>query len=157
MATDIIAVCQALRHADAEALDFAVRLLRDEVDLSDLPGKSTGRRSWELWADQLADAELCGPHFYHANVVMHLRQNRKTAAAYLRTMSTRHKPPASDALVGAASDFDAAAAKMREANTSEEALSTDAGRRQLISLIRQTMDLEATAQERMAEAASFKR
>ena len=33
------------RQADAEALDFGIRLGRDGVDLSDLPGKSTGRQS----------------------------------------------------------------------------------------------------------------
>ena len=141
------------RQADAEALDFAIRLGRDEVDLSDRPGKSTGRRSWELWAGQLADAELCSPHFYHANVVGHLQQNRKTAAVYLRSMSQRHGPPARDALARAAEDFDAVAAKMQEANTSEEALSAAAGRDELISLIRQAMNIEATAQQCMAEAA----
>ena len=140
------------RQADAEALDFAICLGRDEVDLSDLPGKSTGRCSWQLWAEQLADVELCGPHFYHANVVMHLRQNRRTAAVYLRAMSGRHESPAKDALVHAALDLDEASAKCQEADTSKEALSTPAGRERLISLIQQAMALEATAQERMAEA-----
>ena len=67
-------------------------------------------------------------------------------------MSSRHAPPAGDALVAAAINFEEVAAKMREADTSKEALSAAAGREQLISLIRQSMDLEAAAQDRMAEA-----
>jgi hypothetical protein len=43
-------------EANVESIDYAVRLRRDQVDLSHLPGKSSGRRSWELWASQLADA-----------------------------------------------------------------------------------------------------
>jgi len=140
------------RQGDAEAMDYAIRLGRDEVDLRDEPGKSTGRRSWELWAEQLADEELAGPHFYHANVLGHLRSNRKAAAAYLRTMSTRHKPPASEALTASASVFDEILAKLHEADTGKEPLSTEAGRQRLISLIRQAMDLEAKAQDRMGEA-----
>lgn len=34
------------RQADLEALRFAVKLSRDEVDLAHLPGKSSGRKSW---------------------------------------------------------------------------------------------------------------
>ena len=75
------------RHqADIEALEWAIRLGRDEVDLSGLPGKSSGRKSWALWSSQLADAELRGPHFWHANVVGNLWINRANAAAYLREM-----------------------------------------------------------------------
>ena len=140
------------RQADAEALDFAVRLGRDEVDLSDLPGKSTGRRSWDLWAEQLADTELCGPNFYHANVVLHLKQNRRAAAAYLRTMGGRHDPPAGDLLLRAAAEFDAVLARLQAADVSKEALGAAEGRQQLVSLIREMIDLEARAQERMAEA-----
>ena len=140
------------RQADAEALDFAIRLGRDEVDLSRLPGKSAGRRSYELWAEQLADPELCGPNFYHANVVGHLKQYRGTAAAYLRAMSERHEPPAKDALLHAAANFDEVSVKFQGAGTGKPALSTDEGRQQLISLIRQAMALEAAAQQCMTDA-----
>ena len=139
-------------QADVESLDYAVRLGRDEVDLSHLPGKSTGKRSWDLWARQLADQGLHGPHFYHANVVLHLRQNRTGAAKYLREMSTRHAPLVRDSLVAAASEYEAVVAKLQRANTSEDALSMATGRKELISLIREMVSLEAKAQERMAEA-----
>ncbi len=141
------------RRADVEALGFAVRLGRDEVDLSHLPGKSSGRRSWELWLDQLGDAELCGPHFYHANVLGHLKTNRRGAAVYLREMSTRHLPPVSDSLVGAASEYDLVVAKLQQVNASEDALSTPAGRQELIAQIREVMQFETAALDQMAEAA----
>lgn len=140
------------RHADVGAIDYAIRLGRDEVDLSHLPGKSSGRRSWELWASQLADQELCGPHFYHANVVRHLRLHRRSAASYLRTMSERHPEPASGALQKAAEVYDSVVNQLGQADTSKEQLATAAGRRRLISLMQEIMPLEATAQAQMAEA-----
>ncbi len=141
------------RHqADVEALDFAVRLGRDEVDLSHLPGKSSGRRSWELWAQQLADDRLCGPHFYHANVVWNLRINRNVVPAYLRRMGARHPQPIADPLARAADHYDAVKDLLRQMDTSENTLSTTQGRDTLISVIRATMDLEARAQDEMAEA-----
>jgi len=110
------------RHADAEALDYAVRLGRDEVDLSDLPGKSSGRRSWELWAEQLADEELCGPHFYHANVLGHLKQNRAAAAEYLQTMGRRHPSPVQAALDAAASTYGKILERLSQADCGKEML-----------------------------------
>ena len=140
------------RQVDVEALDFAIHLGRDEVDLRELPGKSTGRRSWELWAEQLADAELCGPHFYHANVVGHLHENRACAAAYLRAMSERHSPPVTRALSEAAAKYDAVLSLLRQMNTSKDALSNVAGREKLVAQIRQIVSLEAKALDRMEEA-----
>jgi len=140
------------RQADAEALDYAIRLGRDEVDLSDLPGKSSGRRSWELWAEQLANEELCGPSFYHANVVGNLKLNRQAAGAYLRTMSARYERPVNGFLLRAAAEFDAVLAKLRAADVSKDALGAAEGRQQLVSLIREMVDLEARAQDRMGEA-----
>jgi nitroreductase len=140
------------RQADAEALEFGLRLWRDEVDLSDWPGKLTGRRAWELWLSQLEDPELCGPHYYHNNVIIHLRQNRRAAAAYLRAMSQRHSGRAAEALISAAAGFDAVLEKLKQADTSRDTYNTDAGRQSLISVLRETMALEAKAFERMAEA-----
>ena len=140
------------RQADAEALDFAIRLGRDEVDLSHLPGKSSGRRSWDLWASQLGDEDLCGPHFFHANVVWHLRLCRTAAASYLRTMSGRHPAPASRALKEAAQVYDSVVNQLDQADTSKGQLATADGRERLISLIREVMRLEATAQAHMAQA-----
>ena len=139
-------------EADIESIDYAVRLGRDEVDLSHLPGKSSGRRSWELWASQLADQELCGPHFYHANVVRHLRLHRRAAASYLRTMSERHSESARQALQNACEVYDSIVNQLEQMDTSKDKLATADGRQRLISLIRAIMPLEAEAQERMAEA-----
>jgi hypothetical protein len=141
------------RHqADAEALKFALRLGRDEVDLSHLPGKLSGRRAWELWISQLKDPELCGPHFYSANVIGYLRQNRASAATYLRAMSLRHSREAAEALNVAAAGYDAVLDKLKQAKASKESFKTNAGRQPLISLIREIMPLEADCLERMAEA-----
>jgi hypothetical protein len=139
-------------QVDAEALDFAVRLGRDEIDLSHLPGKSAGQRSWQLWLAQLEDAGLCGPCFYHANVVGHLRQDRETAVAYLGEMSPRYLPPVGDSLLRAASHYETVLEKLRQADTSEDALSTAEGRGRLASLLREIADIEAKAQGQMAEA-----
>lgn len=138
------------RQADLDALDYAVRLGRDEVDLSHLPGKSSGRRSWQLWAAQLADEDLCGPHFYHANVVGHLHLHRTAAAAYLRTMSGRCSGSASGALQKAAGVYDSVVARLGQVDTNWVA--TADGREQFVSLIDQIMALEAEAQERMVDA-----
>jgi hypothetical protein len=140
------------RQADVGSIDYAIRLGRDEVDLSHLPGKSSGRRSWELWASQLADEELCGPHFYHANVVRHLRLHRKAAASYLRTMSERHPSSASGALQKSAQVYESVVNQLKRADTSKDQLATTDGRERLISLIHEIMPLEASAQAQMAEA-----
>jgi len=143
------------QQADAEALEYALRLGRDEVDLSHLPGKLSGRRAWELWLSQLEDPELCGPHFYHANVLGHLRQNRAAAADYLCKMNQRHSVPACASLVAAAAGYDAVLDKLKQAKASKDAFQTDTGRQPLISLVREMMALEASCHERLAEAHQF--
>jgi hypothetical protein len=143
------------RQADAEALDFALRLGRDEVELSDRPGTVSGRRAWELWLSQLEDPELCGPHFYHANVIGHLRENRSAAAAYLRAMSHRYSGRAAEALTSAAAGFDAVLEKLKQADTSRDIYKADPAHRSLISVLRETMVLEASCHERMVEALEF--
>jgi hypothetical protein len=140
------------RQADAEALEFGLRLWRNEVDLSRMAGKLTGRRAWELWLSQLEDPELCGPHYYHNNVIIHLRQNRRAAAAYLRAMSHRYSGRAAEALTSAAAGFDAVLEKLKQADTSRDIYKTDAGRHSLISVLRETMALEADAFEQTHEA-----
>lgn len=140
------------RQADAEALEFAVRLGRDEVDLSRLPGKLSGRKAWELWLSQLEDPELCGPHFYHANVKGQTRMNRMAAAGYLRAMSRRHDARPAEALMAAAAGYDAVVEKLRKADTGKEAFGTETGRRAFMALIREIMALEADCHERIAEA-----
>jgi hypothetical protein len=97
-------------------------------------------------------AELCGPHFYHANVVLNLRQNRVGAAEYLRGMSRRHGPRVSDALLAAAEEYDTVVATLEQVNAGREAVDTAEGRSQFISRIRETMDRESGAHERMTLA-----
>ena len=143
------------RQADVEALEFALRLGRDEVDLSHLPGKLSGRRAWQLWLSQLEEPDLCGPHFYHANVIGHLHQNRAAAASYLRAMSQRHAGPAGATLAAVAAGYDAVLNKLKQAKVDKESFQTDAGRQPLISLVRETMALEASCHERMVEAREF--
>ena len=140
------------RQADAEALEFAVRLGRDEMDLSHLPGKFSGRKAWELWFAQIEDPGLCGPHFYHANVLGQLRQNRVAAAAYLRAMAGRHVGPAGDALNAAAAAYDAVVEKLKATRAAKEALQSDAGRASLASSVRELAALEVGCHELMAGA-----
>jgi hypothetical protein len=138
------------QRADAEALEFAVRLGRDEVDLSHLPGKSAGRQSWELWAEQLTDEDLCGPPFYHYNVLGHLKTNRRGAAAYLRGMAARHGPGVAGPLRAAAGEYDSVLDGLGEVDGLD--LETADGRSGLISLIREMVQIEAAGREQMSAA-----
>ena len=140
------------RRADAEAVDFAVLLGRDEVDLSHLPGKSGGQRSWELWLDQLQDAELCGPNFYHANVVGHLRQNRTAAIAYLRAMGERHAKPVASHLLKAAGIYEDVLSELAKANTRKAVMASAAGRETLAELVERMAAMEAKAVDEIEKA-----
>ncbi|HIJ72683.1 MAG TPA: hypothetical protein HPP83_01145 [Candidatus Hydrogenedentes bacterium] len=133
------------READRAALDFAVRLSRDEVDLGHLPGKSAGVRSWELWLAQLRDPELCGPHFYHANVVGHLWQNRTAAVAYLKAMAGRHEESVASRLLNAARTYEKVLEELQKANTSKEAFATGDGRGELVKRIERMAGIESEA------------
>ncbi|MEI7831980.1 MAG: hypothetical protein WCJ56_02110 [bacterium] len=139
-------------EADVQALNFAIALGRDEVELAHLPGKSSGAKSWLLWEQQLADDELCGPHYFSANVVGHLRINRSNAATYLRTMSTRHTPAVAAHLLHAAGLYDELEALMRTADVSKEAFATLEGRTPLITLLHTCSALDAQATTALAEA-----
>jgi hypothetical protein len=140
------------READKEALTFAVALGRDEVDLTHMPGKSSGQRSWALWLAQLADDELCGPHFYHANVLGHLCHRRPDAAGYLRAMSARTTASAGDRLRGSADLYDQVAATLQRAEVNEAVFRSADGRRQLIDIIKAAAKCETQAINEMAEA-----
>ena len=133
------------RQADDEALAFAVRLSRDEVDLSHLPGKSAGVRSWELWLAQLRDPELCGPDFHHANVVGHLEQNRTAAVAYLKAMAERHEVPAASRLLNAARAYERVLEEIQKTHISKETFATDEGRGELVECIERMAGMEAEA------------
>jgi len=141
------------RHeADKQALAFAVALGRDEVDLTHLPGKSSGKCSWALWLAQLADEELCGPHFYHANVLGQLCHRRPDAAGYLRAMSARTAAPACDRLRGAEDLYDQVTATLLRAEVNEAVFRTVDGRRRLIDIIQTASECETRAIDEIEEA-----
>jgi hypothetical protein len=137
--------------ADHEALLYAVRLGRDEEDLSHFPGKSSGRKSWLLWASQLKDGDLAGHHYYSGNVVGHLRSHRSAAAEYLKRMAQRHPRPVGDLLQQAAQVYGEVLGLLCQMNTGKEDWSTS--RLQIVELIQACLPLEAEAQELMEKAA----
>jgi len=141
------------RHeADKQALTFAVALGRDEVDLTHLPGRSSGKRSWALWLAQLADDNLCGPHFYHANVLGQLCHRRPDAAGYLRAMSTRSAAPAGGRLRAAADLYDQVVATLQHAEVNAAVFHTIDGRRRLIDIIQTASEYETQAIDVIEEA-----
>ncbi len=145
------------REIDRAALGFAVRLGRDEVDLGHLPGKSAGVRSWELWMAQLRDPELCGPHFYHANVLGHLWQNRDAAIAYLKAVAERHGESAAPRLLNAVRTYEKVIEEIKKTNTSKEAFATDDGRVELAKHIERMADLESQATAEVEQALKMMR
>ena len=138
--------------ADVEAIDYAIRLGRDEVALPHLPGKSSGRASWRLWAAQLADETLAGPHYYHANVVGHLKRHRRCAVEYLDRMTTRHPEAVGDALKAAAAAYDGVLATLETMKTGKDDLAAPRQREAFAGRIGEAMDQEAAAQEHLATA-----
>lgn len=140
-------------EADKQAIEFAVAQGRDEVDLAHLPGKSSGRRSWTLWLAQLADEDLAGPNFYHANVLGHLCHRRPDAAGYLRAMSSRANTSAGERLLNAGDLYDHVAATLQRADVNEGVFRTVEGRLRLMDIIRTARDLEESAIDKLEEAA----
>ncbi len=150
-------------EADPEAIRYAVGLMRDEVpvhapgcpqqETARAAGRSSGRKSFALWARLLRDPDGWGAHFYHANVVMHLRLNRHSAPPYLRAMADR-RPGAADPLRRAAEIFEQELAALRTAHTRKETLSLPEGRETLARLIEQLAALEANAIPELERAAA---
>jgi hypothetical protein len=138
---------------DREALQYAVRIGRDEEDVSRYPGKSGGAKSWALWAEQLADETLAGHHYYSGNVVGHLKSHRNCAVQYLREMATRHGPTVAEPLVRAAGAYEAVLDVLRKMDTSAEAWD-EVGRHAIIALITPAVAHEAEAHKAMEQAAS---
>jgi len=130
--------------ADSESVEFAVRLHYDQHG-SDLPGKSSGKASFALWARLLRDTEACGPNFYHANVVGHLKRARASAPPYLRQMALRHGQAAAGRLRAAADVYDEILEKPAMADTGKGAFSRAAGREKLAGLVDEMAALEAKA------------
>lgn len=136
---------------DREALLYAIRLGRDEEDLSHLPGKSSGRKSWLLWADQLKDAELAGHHYYSANVVGHIRRHRRAAREYLARLAGRYGQAVANPLHQAAEVYGQVFELLRQMNTGPD--NWDTNRLQIVDLIQACIPLEAKAHDLMEQAA----
>ncbi len=136
--------------ADAEALEFAVALHRERFrqypagkDVA--PQRSSGRKSFELWAALLRDGERCGPHYYSANVVGCTSRNRASAPPYLWAMASRHGDGAAAALRAAAGLYDEVLAVLGKADTSQEAFASAAGKRALAEKVDALAALEEQA------------
>ncbi len=140
------------RHeADRQALEYAIALGRDEVDLSAYPGKLSGIKSWRLWQEQLKYPELAGPHYYSANVRGHLICNRKAAIAYLRQMALRYRSSAMQAFETAIADYQAIVRLLEQTDTSKDGFENGQGRNDLVQKIGQLIDLESQAHEHLQQ------
>jgi len=153
-------------QADIEALRFAVALGRDRVEdrirliprcsgqAANLPprGRYTGQQAFALWARLLRDPDLWGEHFYHANVVLHLRINRKSAGAYLRAMAERHSEPTSSHLRAAANIYEQILDRLSSADIGKEALHAAQGREALAGLVDEMAELESEALGRLEKS-----
>lgn len=131
-------------RADAEAVEFAIRLHNDQYG-SPLPGKTSGKASFVLWARELRNEDRFGPHFYHANVVGQMRQLRASVPPYLRQMAIRHGQSAASRLLAAAEIYESVLAKLGTADTSKEAFANAAGRETLAHLVGEVAILEGQA------------
>jgi len=154
-------------QADLQALRYAVSLHRDQVEepwaratrrWSPLTGelstggRHTGQQSFALWARLLRDPELWGEHFYHANVVHHLKICRECAVAYLKRMAERHPARVSAHLQAAADGYQQALTLLASADYGKETLHTDQGREKLASLVDELAALEVGAVESLEKA-----
>ena len=131
-------------RADAEAIDFAIRLHHDDYG-SPMPGKSSGKASFTLWSPLIRNADICGPWFYHANVVNHLRNARSSAVPYLRQMAARHDRKAAEPLRAAAEVHQRVVTKLKGADVSEQAFANTVGREALADIVDEVAALEAHA------------
>lgn len=138
------------RHAaDREALRHAVALGRDEVQMP--WGFVTGQKAFTLWAQTLRDTEHLGEAGWHWNTVRHLTLNRASAIAYLRAMAAR-QPASAPHLKAAAARYEQTLARLREADLSEAALMSSAGREKLAALAEEIARVEADAVGELGKA-----
>ncbi len=147
----------ALAHAVALGHDRAGALVRTIPRCSGQGvkpegGRWTGQKSFALWARLLRDDDLWGEHFYHANVVFHLRINRRSAPGYLRKMARRHRKEIAGHLTAAADVYEEVLACLGKANTHKETLRTAGGRETLGRLVEETARLESEAVKEMEHA-----
>jgi hypothetical protein len=138
-------------EADIEALRHAIALGRDEIAMP--ADYLTGQRAFALWARTLRDMENRGQARWHANVVLHLDINRRSAVAYLRSMGARHPKEVAHHLNAAADTYQQVLAALGSADTSEQALieSTE-DRERLAQLCEQIACLESEAAGELEKA-----
>lgn len=158
------------RQADLAALRYAIALHRDQVlGESDATASArsafclrnqeavgeqwrTGLKTFAAWATCLRDTEHLGQARWHANMVGHLIMNRGSAVRYLRTMADRHPEEVAVHLHNAAAYYEQVRATLRQADTSEEAISSPSEREALARLAEQMAVLESQAIEEIEEA-----
>lgn len=138
-------------QADAEAISFAVDLYHDRYGPK-LPGKSSGKASFALWARLLRDSEGYGSPFYHANVISQLAMYRASAPPYLRQMAERHHQDVAGQLRASADVYEQVSAKLATADISNEIFATVAGREKLADLVDQVAGLDAQAVTYLSQA-----
>jgi len=151
-------------QADVEALRYAVALGRDEIseNFRKCPyrisftrggeGKTSGRKSFALWAQCLRDPDGWGANFYHANVIGNLQTHRKAAVLYLREMAERRGGAAAEPLRSAAEKYDQIVRLVRIADVSKDGMAAQEGRERLAKLIDEMARIEAQATSDLEKA-----
>jgi len=139
-------------QADVQALEFAVDIARDRLGGRAPANKLSGQKAFALWARLLRDPEGWGAHFYHANVLGHLRPNRRSAVAYLEAMSKRHPGPAATHLLAAARAYLEGLDRLGSADASKGTLEAAEGREELARLVEAAAQCERQAAGEMEAA-----
>jgi hypothetical protein len=96
--------------------------------------------------------EHLGEARWHSNMEFHLGINRRAAVRYLRAMAARHPASVARHLTTAAGLYDQVLAKLETANTSEEAMMSEAGRERLAQLSEAMAALESRAADELGKA-----
>jgi RNA polymerase sigma factor (sigma-70 family) len=137
--------------ADLETLRHAVALGHDGIAMPS--GYFTGQRAFALWARTLRDMEHRGEARWHANVVLHLGINRRSAVACLRAMVARRRQAMAHHLNAAADLNQQVLGLLETADTSDQALieSTE-GRERLAQLAERIAGLESQAVAELEQA-----
>ncbi len=141
------------READREALRFAVAMMRDELGERIPPNKLSGCKAFELWTRLLRDDQHWGAHFYHANVVYRLQENRASTVPYLRAMAGRHGAAAASYLQKAAGIYEDVIRVAEQMNPAKDVMAQRPGREALAGLVDREAALEMQAAEAMEQAA----
>jgi len=138
--------------AELEALRYAVALFRDDgprvlcsCPFQRPPGHFTGRKALTLWAEALRDVANLGQARWHANMVLNLKINRRSAVKFLRTTAKGRSERAAEHLNAAAQKYESVLAALGEADTGKAAMKSRQGREKLAKLVERIAELEALA------------